>query len=376
MAVDSPHRQTSRDSRGLLLYDRVREQLDHLISRFALQAHETLLGQAFELLSREALAIPAGAGGPGYFSTLNEDGTPFQLALALHRADASVELQFLGEVGGFNLSNQERQDLALETVSALSRLFGCENEWRANRAVVERFAPRDNLELSTDTGSAFWLGVSCRPREAPRLLLYANAHYGSDRAPWSRLAEWASHLGARDRWESQQPLLREKMRPLGVSLSLQAGRPPAGRIYVRGYGNPLNYYQHLAAAAIGTPFAELLETSAYALLGAECAYPMRSVVCSYAFAKDRHLDFKTELCAHCLFNTDTEATTRCRDWLHRLGMPVGPYLAFLRNLIGDPPPATARGLHSFVGLGSDAHRAYCTLYFNPGAAANLWSLPR
>jgi len=81
VAVDSPHRQTSRDSRGLLLYDRVREQLDHLISRFALQAHETLLGQAFELLSREALAIPAGAGGPGYFSTLNEDGTPFQLAM-------------------------------------------------------------------------------------------------------------------------------------------------------------------------------------------------------------------------------------------------------------------------------------------------------
>lgn len=361
-------RETTHNGCGVLLYDRVREHIEFLVPRFDLRDSRDLISQAFDLLGRDSLAIPLG-GQPGYRSTLNEDGTPFQFALVLRPFEDRLRLQFLGEVGKSELSNIERRALAEEVITSLSRLFGCGREWLSCRGAIEEIAPRDSPELSSDPGGTFWVGVSCLRGEAPRLLVYINARWGSEDAAWCRLGTWADYLGVRDQWNDQQRLICERMAPLGVSLSLQAGRPPAGRIYVRGYGNPLRYYEQLANSAIDSRFAKHLQESARTLLGSASIYPTRSVVCSYSFQRGRNPDFKVEFCAHCAFSSDAEAVSRCLAWLEFLQMPDDPYLTLLNTLSSAGVSGTTRGLHSFVGLGSDTQHTYCTVYLNPGAAA-------
>jgi hypothetical protein len=352
-----------------LLYDHVLKQLEVLISRFGLQESAFQIIRSFELLCRESLAIPLGRRQPN-FSTINEDGTPFQFSLGLGMGKPA--LQFLSEVGSPGLSNFERTALNWERIDSLAALFGSESALSGCRGLVDELAPSKSVDLSVDPGGAFWIGVSFLPEESPRLRIYVNSNWGSETESWSRLDTCASYFGAQSQWNSQKALLGRRMRPLGLSLTLCEGLSPAGRIYVRAYGNPLSYYEQLAQRAVSPTFAELLKRSAHFILGKDCIYPTKSVVCSFGFEDGLEPDFKCEFCGHCIFSSDAEAVSRCGEWLAPMQAHSEAYFDMLQALTKGEVSRSNTGLHSFVGLGFKRQQSYSTFYLNPGAVGSVY----
>lgn len=366
--VDQPFPEHSKTRPGALLYDHVLNQLEVLILGFALQESASHIIRSFELLCKESLAIPLGRRQPD-FSTINEDGTPFQFALGLGMGKPA--LQFLSEVGSPRLSNFERVALNWERIDSLAALFGSESALSGCRGLLNELAPSKSVDLSVDPGGAFWIGVSFLPEESPRLRIYVNSSWGSETESWSRLATFASYFGAESQWNSQKALLDCRMRPLGLSLTLCEDLSPAGRIYVRAYGNPLSYYEQLAQCAVGPTFAELLKRSAQLILGEDWIYPTKSVVCSFGFEDGLEPDFKCEFCGHCVFSSDAEAVSRCGEWLAPMQTHSGAYFNMLQALTKGGVSRSNTGLHSFVGLGFKRQQSYPTFYLNPGAVGSV-----
>src|SRR5689334_21544803 len=85
------------ETQTMSLYDHVGLQLLDLVPRFNLCAQMGQIRRAYEMLCRESLIMPVDQRPPS-FSTINEDGTPFQYALTLSPERPSP-LQFLSEVG-------------------------------------------------------------------------------------------------------------------------------------------------------------------------------------------------------------------------------------------------------------------------------------
>ena len=366
--VNQPCPEHSKTGSRALLYEHVLKQVEVLISRFGLQESAFQIIRSFELLCRESLAIPLGRRQPD-FSTINEDGTPFQFSLGL--GIGRPALQFLSEVGGPGLSNFKRMALNWERINSLAALLGSESALSGCRGLLDELAPSKSVDLSVEPGGAFWIGVSFLPGESPRLRIYVNSSWGIETESWSRLDTCASYFGAQSQWNSQKALLDCRMRPLGVSLTLCEDLPPAGRIYVRAYGNPLSFYEQLAQRAVDPAFAELLKRSAQLILGEDCIYPTKSVVCSFGFEDGLDPDFKCEFCGHCIFSSDAEAVSRCRAWLAPMQDHLEAYYTMLQALTKGGASRSNTGLHSFVGLGFKRQQSYFTFYLNPGALGSV-----
>ena len=343
-----------------LLYTLIQGHLQSLIPCFGLQASTSRLIRAFNLLCADSLAIPNGRRN---FSTLNEDGTPFQFSLQL--GTETPALQFLAEVGSPALSDAARVRLAWQTLDLLASVLGCRRALDECRGLLKQLAVPSEPGLSTNEGSLFWIGIGFREGESPRLRIYVNTKWCNDPDSWWRLDTLAYFFGAENRWNAQKELLRDNMRPLGLSITMNGAMPPTGRVYARAYGNPLVYYENIARDVVSPGFAESLHLSAQLLLGEERRYPTKSVVCSFGLQQDR--DFKCEMCGHCIFSNDTEASSRCAEWLSAMQVPFETYLHLVHVMTKDGKLGLNARLHSFVGIGMKHTEPYCTVYLNPGA---------
>jgi hypothetical protein len=342
------------------LYDHVGRQIGALVAPLGLGPQRATVERAYALLCRTPLDVPCDRRWPGA-SRLNADGTPVQLSLALGAA-ARPRLALLTETGAPGATTGERLRAARERLADLGRLFGVRAAVPRVLGWLDRLAPAADPGLLAAEGGAVWLGTGFAPDHAPRIKVYINAKWGSEEARWRRLAAFAGGFGITGTLREIEALAGDDLAPLGVALGVAPNASPAGRIYLSGYGLPFERYEQVALAFGGAAFRMRLRAFGDATLGADLAYPTRSAVCSFGLAGGALTDVKVELCAHCAFDDDRQATRRCLTWLAAAGLDPAPY-----SKLVDIVSAGARGttVHAYLGVGSGPG-APTTVYINPG----------
>jgi hypothetical protein len=340
------------------LFDAIGERLSSLIHRFDVEKDRGLIQDAYSLLCRESLNQDTRSL-PLEFSRINTDGTPIQFSLSL--ADTRpTPLQFLAEPGAPGSTIGQRISIGVDTMRALASLFGAADELAATDELRERMAPELNPKLNQDRSGVYWLGLSFPPGGAPALTTYINSKWGDDEERWDRTRAFAAWFGVEESWQRIEQRLRPSMAPLGTAITISRGRPPSGRMYTSAYGLPLEYFSSL----LGGFCAKFTEE----LLGEECAYPLRSAVCSYEVRKATGIvGSKFELCGHCAFSSDAEASAKVSDWLRKGNRYEALYSDTLQILqAGGALSAKLPEVHAYVGVGVRGGEIYSSVYLNPG----------
>jgi hypothetical protein len=348
---------------SLPLYDYVRSQLTTLIQRFGLEASGADILCCYQTICKESLAFAVDRK-PPEFSRINEDGTPFQFALTL--GPHHPILQFLSEAGIPGSSGVERIARNRDCIRTLGGVLRCAEAVAEVGQLLDEMAPVTDHDLLADPAGAFWTGVGFARGERPQLKIYINARWGHRDGRWKRLHRFASHFGiVEERWQALDRSLVSNMEPLGMALTLGETAPLAGRIYLTAYGKPLSYYERLMQPVTDEAFRGAFRRYTEFILGEDRTYPTRSVVCSFGFGSRAELDFKFELCGHCVFASDLEAAGRLRSWLDSTAVDPAPYVELINVLSECRLSASHAHLHSYTGVGVKEHAAYTSLYLKP-----------
>jgi hypothetical protein len=343
-------------------YSHVGSQIRALISRFGLQSSQAQIEQVYAEICGESLAFPLGARPPGH-SRINHDGTPFQLSVTLGPPFRS--LQFLGEAGTPGLSGAERIRVSRDCIAAVAQNLQADASLSAVSGLLDALAPDTDIDLLADPAGAFWIGAAFASGHAPRLKIYANACWGGERDRWARLERFACHFGVLEPWQKLTDTLAADLQPLGTSVTIAGDELPSGRIYLSAYGKRVTYYEALARSIHGDGFGQVLQQYGECMLGDDYIYPTQTAVCSFGVGAGTELDFKFELCGHCLFSSDAEAVSRLRAWFEAAHLDPTGYLDVLELLSEGHLSDKAVDLHVYVGVGLKQGRPYSTVYLKP-----------
>lgn len=300
---------------------------------------------------------------PLYFSRINEDGTPFQFSFLVgtHRPT----LQFLSEAGIPGSSNLDRIMLSRKRIHTLACLLNSEKILSEVNDLLDKVAPASDPDLLAENAGAYWIGVSYSPEVKPRMKIYINCKWGSEKKMWERLDLFVSHFNGLAQWQEAKKALNSGMMPLGMALTISEHKQPSGRVYVSAYGNKIDYYERFVRSITNDREYNLFKQFTEIILGDDRQYPTKSVVCSFSFDSQDRLDFKFEMCGHCIFSSDTDASERCLNWLKTMDVDPTAYLYTIQVLSDDHLSKTNVDLHSFVGFGLKHHEIYSSLYFKP-----------
>src|SRR5215203_5245716 len=105
-----------------MMYESIYDSLSKLVSQFRLEDMRNQIMDTYKHICKESLALPVGKR-PPYFSTINEDGVPFQFPIVLGLEPRIQPLQFIGEVGIPGSSNAQRMNLSKQRISTLAPTF-------------------------------------------------------------------------------------------------------------------------------------------------------------------------------------------------------------------------------------------------------------
>jgi hypothetical protein len=351
------------------LFSLIGERLERLIPRFGLEAEAGRVRAAFALIGHESLALPPGRQAPE-LCRINRDGTAFQLALAFRRGQR-MPLQFLGEAAPPGSSMEDRFFLGLERMAALADLLGAASKLPELRPVLDRQAPAGDRALLENPSGIFWLGARFDAQATPSVTIYINPSWGEPADQWLRLAAFADFFGQAATWETVLPTLRSSLAPRGLAVTVGAGRPTSGRIYLGGYGLSLPFCRDLLLAWLGdAAFGAAFDRQSQAILGEDRAYPLRSVTCSFELGPAGPPGAKLEFCAHCALDDDASAARRCAAWLASEGLEVAFYREVVSILMNgrELPAGGPPELHAYLGFGRQGGQDHATIYLNPGPA--------
>jgi hypothetical protein len=319
------------------------------------------IARTFDTICRRTLAFPHGARVP-QFSRINADGAPFQFAVNVGTAPS---LEFMSETAWPGASGSQRLRASRACIAAIAKLFDAEEELEEIEALIDELAPATAPALLTDPAGALWIGAAFMPMGGAALRTYVNGAWGDEAGRWQRLRRVAAHFGADDAWREAERLLPPAMKPLGAALAIAKDCAPTGRIYVSGYGHRFERYEALARAVSGERFAAMLHGYGERLLGADLAFPTPTAVCSFGLSAGRPLDFKLELCCHCLFASDLQASTRLRACFDLAGADAANYLRVLDALSRGNLDGDRLCLHSYAGIGCKQGAEYFSVYLQP-----------
>lgn len=350
-----------------MIRDEVRTRLCRLIPIFGVGRQTSDILTAFETLCGESLAIDASARSPER-SRINADGTPFQISLDL-TGDGAPALQFLGEAGRLEDGAGARRTASEAAIRVLARLCDVEVPLEAVWQRLQRLAPAAR-DAATAPTSTFWVALRFAPHGPPAVTVYANGAWGREDDRWRRCAELAADMDAGERWR-RVATEAGALSPLGAAITLRRASPPRARVYLRGYGRPLQTYRDAMASVTPAHEADAaLSTCARALLGDAARRPTPSAVFSLDLGNDPTAGAKLEFCAHCAFDDDAVAGERIGRWLRAAGFGDAPYHDVVAVLTEGRPPAVSGvrpSLHAFVGVGVRTGTSYASVYLNPGA---------
>jgi hypothetical protein len=340
------------------------ERVARMLERFGIEGRRAEILGCLDLVCGESLRAGAGR------SSLNADGTPLQLALSL-AAGRPACFEFVGEVFAPEAEAYEaRRRVAINCMREVSDTIGVRPELGAVGPRLEALAGTGQVGDGEDPAGAFWLGASFPPSDDAAMTVYANVRRGSEADRWKRLAAFVGGIGNAD-WSSLLAIVETGgLSPLGAGVHLRAGRGARARLYFRSYGlRPSEHRRIFDRAGSGAEFDRALEVFFEELLGEERSRPTRSMVVSFGCDAEGPLVPKLELCAHCAWKTDAEATLRCQGWLRRIGIDSGLYRDALGIVTdGREAPHTTM-THVFVGLGMKPEGPYASIYLNPGRDA-------
>jgi hypothetical protein len=360
--VESPI--TARDVpwSGDSAFFRVRQQLNRLTRRLDLKDVDGLIFRAYDAICGHSLDFSPGERPPG-FSRINVDGTPFQYSANLGVPFRS--LQFLGEAGRPNASGNERIRASLECIAYIASIFEANAEFKTARDLISDLAPVKDPQLITDPAGAFWIGTAFAPDRNPQLRIYINGRWGNENDRWAQFRLFASRFGVFNTWIEAEKILTPEVKPLGCALTITRGSNVTGRIYVSAYGKLIDYYERLARAVSGDQFANVLHQYAECLLGADIKYPTPTAVCSFGLVEGKPLDFKFELCIHCLFTNDVDASERLNECFSLACVDAVDYRHLLEVLAEGKLDNQALQLHCYAGVGVRQGEKYFSVYLKP-----------
>jgi hypothetical protein len=351
-----------RDPASGSAYDHVRGQLFRLAAQIGLADDADRIAQTLAAVCRRSLAFPLGGRVPR-FSRINADGTPFQLGVT--PGATAPALEFLGDPGWDGVYGAARLRAGRTCIATVAEILGAAAELREIEPLLRDLAPDNARDLLADRGGAFWIGAGfARPRAAA-VRVYVNGAWGPEAERCARLRRFAAHFGLLDAWLAAQRALPRGMKALGCAVTIARGAATTGRIYVSGYGNLIEQYVELARTVSGERFAGVLRRYAASLLRDDVAYPTPTAVCSFGLGAGRPLDFKFELCCHCLFANDVVASERLRSSFDAAGVDAGEYLRMLDVLSDGPLTGSALRLHSYAGVGVKHGVEYFPVYLQP-----------
>lgn len=348
-------------------FERVRRQLLRLTSELGLDDDVERIVRAYRAICGRSLAFQP-ADRLARFSRINADGTPLQFATAAGAPARSLEL--FGEEGLPGMSGAERWCAGRACIAAVARLVDADAELADVARLLDELAPQNAAASSTARSGAFWIGASFAAKRSAALRIYVNGGWGEEAARWSRLDALASHFGLLDRWHEARSLLPAGMNAHGSALTVAKRRAAAGRIYLSGYGIHFDQYLALARALCGDHFAGVLGRYGERLLGDELRYPTPPAVCSFGLAAGQPLDFKLELCCHCLCESDAAAQARLLECFDAVGADAREYLGLLDVLAEGACSERDVRLHSYAGAGLKDGREYFPVYLQPSVGCS------
>jgi hypothetical protein len=348
----------------LLLYENIGRLLTKLIYEFGLEDKRDHIMMCYNTICKESLAIPIGEKSH-FFSRINADGIPFQLAVSL--GSQTPSLKFLGEVGTPRISNFDRVMLSRVRIRNLTSLLCNEEKLSEMGSALDTIAPTSDRDLMSDSAGAFWIGAGFPQRGNSTLKVYINGKVGNEKKMWDRLDSFARYFSSSEQWSFVKSLIGGKMKPLGMGISARAGSPSDARIYLNSYGNPLAYYANLISSFVNSE-KDVLQQFADVFLGESCNYPLKSVVCSFGINSQLEPRFKFEICGHCIFNSDKEALEKSLDWARRINLDPDMYFKMLGIMSGRNIDSARNNLHSFLGFGVDGGKVSSTIYLKPDSS--------
>jgi hypothetical protein len=343
-------------------YEYIGSQITALIARFNLHESRLQIMQTYQNICSDSLAFPYGTRPPDH-SRINQDGMPFQYAVTI--GSSFHTLQFLSEAGGPGITGAERLRVNRECITTIAGRFQSKGALTSVTHLLDALASETNIDLLTDPGGAYWIGVAFTAAKKPNLRIYINARWGKERERWTLLNRFAAHFNEIPQWQDIATRLVPDLQPLGTAITFNGDQSPTGRIYLSAYGKHMPFYEALAEQYGGVNFMHQLRTFGRSLLGDDYVYPTQTAVCSFGFGESPMLDFKFELCAHCLFASDVEAAARLRTWFEIAHLDATDYWGMLEILSEGYLSDKALDLHCYVGIGLRRGAPYATIYLKP-----------
>jgi hypothetical protein len=302
----------------------------------------------FDLLTRESLDF-ARTAALRRFSGICRDGTPWQFCVAMGSQSAS--LRFLTEVGSPASLLRERTRLTLTRMIDLFALIGAADQAETAEVLAELTPPDD------DHIAGLWVGVAVTGHGAPRVRLYANNGWGDATERWLRLIRALRQLNAGGFGAMLQPLLPllvPAFSPNGFAVTVPASRPVC-KLYLRPTMRPWGTVRALAGAVLAHHADALIGAIEDGLGQPLESLPDRALVVSMAgFASGEALDLKLDLCGHCIFTDDSQATRAIDRLGQSLGLDPSPYHAAVEDL-GWSGKRLPKEMVAFLGVGGTAN---------------------
>jgi hypothetical protein len=250
-------------------------------------------------------------------------------------------------------------------MATLARGLGAEASLMAVEELLESMAPAADAELLAEPAGAFWIGAGFSPSSAPRLKIYINGRWGDQRERWRRLRHFATFFGMDRAWRELEDGPVSHLQPLGTAITLSSEGLPGGRIYLSAYGKRISYYKRLARISGQRLLSQRLHVFAQCLLADEIDYPTQTTVASFGLGSGPELDFKFELCAHCLFDSDVAAANRLCAYFSATGVDSAAYDELLAVLAPAGLSGRAAQLHCYAGIGQKRGTTYMSVYLKP-----------
>jgi hypothetical protein len=357
-----PYQDSIRMKHTAIWYDYVGCQIAALIERFGLQASRVQIMQTYEDICGDSLAFSRNIR-PRWDARINHDGTPIQYAVTL--GSSQHTLQFLSTAGSPGITGAERMKKNRECMATIARRLHADEMLASANHLLATLAPKSDIDLLADSGGAYWVGAAFSASQESRLRIYINTRWGKEQDRWTRLSQFANYFNKSIKWRDILSMLASELQPLGMAITLNGKQPPSGRIYLSAYGKSMPFYEDLALKYGGQPFMQQMSTLAVCMLGDDYAYPTQTAVCSFGFGENQQLDFKFELCAHCLFSSDIEATQRLRRWFETTGLDATDYYNALDVLSDGYLSDQSLDLHCYAGIGLRHEVLYATIYLKP-----------
>ncbi|MBK9036079.1 MAG: hypothetical protein IPL61_33350 [Myxococcales bacterium] len=288
----------------------VRAHLERLLPLFDLTSARALVLDAYDLVTRESLALDRGAPLPR-FSTINNDGVPFELSLSL--GGGAGGLRLLAEIGVPGSSVPSRIALTRARLDPLLARLGLTGAAPALATALAPLIPDDRAALTAWQGGV-WVALAFLPGGRAGLRLYVNGAVGDRRERWLRAGRTLARLGRLDACAALadlSPLVSGFAEPLGVALEAEPDGLGRVKLYLRSTRARTEDLDALLAATGHGGHAARVHQFVAAHVRDDRPLPASALVVSLEFAAGTGaVDVKLDACSHCCFDDDAGARAR------------------------------------------------------------------